>query len=173
MKFKHLAILALILIIVFLYVVPVHHLTTTEFNTQAALSKWRVNKGSSFTIRFTHSVMLTPVYEIYRINDKLEIILSETLFFSYGAGLPENTIYDFEMTEKGFRIYNINQKQEQLVYRTGAAIANHTLMINDMEIPFLTFSKPQTAVEFKIVSGPLIVFLYEEVITWISKKMKM
>ena len=169
MNYKKNISIAIIVLIVILMALPIYHLTATDFYSSEALSKWRVSKVDSFTIRFTHSVMLTPVFETYRINEQLEFILTETVFYSYGAGLPENTIYDFEMIEKGFRIYNINQKIDPLVYRTGASIANHTLIINNIEIPFLAFSKPQTAVEFKTKSRPLIVFLYEEVLTWISK----
>ncbi len=172
MKIKRIVLLGIILIIVLTLTQPVNRLAAVDYKTNEMLTSWRVNDNDSFTIRFTHSVMLTPVYEVYTINDDFEIILTETLFYSYGAGLPENTIYDFEITENGFRIYNINKKLDKLVYRTGATVANHTFIMNKIEIPFLEFSDPQAAVEFKIVSRPLIAFLYEEVLTWISKIMK-
>lgn len=148
---------------------PVIHLRAVDFNTNGVLAEWRVNENDSFTIRFTHSVMLTPVYETYLISEELEIVLAEAVFYSYGAGLPENTEYDFEMIDNGFRIYNINQKLDRLIYRTGATVANHIIHVNNSEIPFLNFSKPQAAVEFRIVSRALIVYLYEEVLAWISK----
>ncbi len=159
MKIRGIVLIGIILIIAFILAFPINRLTAVDYMTGEILTDWRVSAEDSFTIRFTHSVMLTPVYEIYSINDQMEIVLTETLFYSYGAGLPENTIYDFEMTESGFRIYNINKKLDTLVYRTGATVANHTFIMNKIEIPFLAFSEPQAAVEFKIVSRPLIVFL--------------
>lgn len=149
--------------------IPIKYIQSYDYEKGHHLKGWVLREADTFTVRFTHSVARTPVYEIYVINESNEIFLSETFFSSYGAGNPETTPYDFEITEKGFRIYNINQKLDPLVYRTGAIIANHTLILNEKEIPFLHFSKPSTAVGFAIQSRPLIVFLFEEVLSWILK----
>ncbi len=156
-------------IILILLLYPVRHLEASLYNTNTILERWIIGDAEGFTIRFIHSVMLTPVYETYTFNVENEIILTETIFSSYGAGNPENTPYNFEITEKGFRIYNINKSFNDLVYRTGATIANHTIIFNDNEVPFLAFSSPASAVQFKVRTKTSIQFISEEVLLWLQK----
>ncbi len=169
MKFTNNRIVIIVIAIglIFILSIPVRYIRAYNFNTGQYLAGWPLKKESVFTVRFTHSVMRTPVYEMYTVNEGNEILLSETLFLSYGAGNPETTPYDFEITDEGFRIYNINQKISPLVYRTGAIIANHTLILNQKEIPFLNFSEPATAVGFEVKRKGLFAFLVEEVLSWI------
>jgi len=125
---------------------------------------WRIIPDEPFGIIYTHSVQLSPVTELYHINTLGELILDETLFSTYGAGLPATTPYDFEITEDSFRIFNIQLKMEHLVYRTGAVRANHRLLIRDRDIPFVTFSSPGQAVEFTSIRAPLLYYVIKEVI---------
>lgn len=137
------------MVIILLYFIPVDLLVASDFRTNDYLKSWRLDEGESFTVVYTHSVELTPVWETYTIQDG-EIILTETYFKSYGAGLPASTPYKFEITEEGFRIYEINKVIDDLTYRTGAVRANHTLIINDLIYDFLDFSAPREGVKFEI-----------------------
>lgn len=142
-------ILLIFIILLFLNLYKIEVLEARDFKTNQYLKSWTVKEGASFTVAYTHSVQLCPVTETYVIKDG-EIILTETYFESFGAGLPASTPYTFEMKNKGFRIYNINEVIENLVYRTGAERANHELIYNNISYKFLDFSKPRTGVEFKI-----------------------
>lgn len=138
-------------------------LARDDFNGKH-LGMWKLNYEEPFSIIYTHSVELTPVIETYHINTSDDLILDETIFHSYGAGLPSTTTYDFEMKEDQFRIYNINKKMDDLVYRTGAVRANHRLLIKNKDIPFLTFSEPREAVEFSAIRTSLLNYVIKEVI---------
>jgi hypothetical protein len=141
-------ILCLLVIIFLLGSIPIQVLVASDFKTDEYLKSWRISHGEEFSVIYTHSVQLTPVSEIYLIN-KDEIILKETYFHSYGAGLPSTTKYKFEITEDGFRIYDINEIMNNLIYRTGAVRANHKLLLGGKEYKFLDFSKPREGVRLE------------------------
>lgn len=148
-------------LLLLLYFVPIKVLLATDFKTNDYIKSWKIKDGESFTVEYIHSVQLTPVSEIYTI-DKNNIILSESYFQSYGAGLPSTTPYKFEITEDGFRIYEINEIMEYLIYRTGAERANHRLILRDKEYTFLEFTKPRMGVEFNIQNISIIRYIVRE-----------
>lgn len=151
-----------ILILLFLNFYIITVLEARDFRSNEYLRSWRVKEGASFIIAYIHSVELCPVTETYVINDG-EIILKETYFESFGAGLPASTPYTFEMKNKGFRIYNIDEVIDNLVYRTGAERANHELIYNNISYKFLDFSKPRTGVEFKVNKVSLLTHIINKV----------
>ncbi|MCQ4922633.1 DUF1850 domain-containing protein [Tissierella carlieri] len=146
-----------------LSICPVKVLITTDYKTNDYIKSWQIRNRESFTIEYTHSVQLTPVSETYIINGN-DIILVESYFQSYGAGLPSTTPYEFEITDKGFRIYDINEVMENLIYGTGTERANHKLIINDNEYEFLEFTKPRISVEFNVKKIMLISYIVREVL---------
>lgn len=154
----------LIPILLILLLWPHTWLLAQDDRSDAHLGMWRIQTDEPFGIIYTHSVQLSPVTERYHIDKTGDLILDETLFSTYGAGLPATTPYDFEITEDSFRIFNIQLKMDHLVYRTGAVRANHRLLIRDQDIPFITFSSPGQAVEFTSKSAPLLYYVIKEVI---------
>ncbi len=144
-----LVIYLIIFISILFFFIPVDVLMAENFRTDEYLKSWIIREGEKFTVLYTHSVELTPVSETYRIDDE-EIILTETWFKSYGAGLPASSPYKFEINHKGFRIYEINQVMDGLTYRTGAVRANHRLILKDKVYDFLDFSNPREGVRFEI-----------------------
>lgn len=153
-------IIVLIFILIVSLLIPIQTLVAEDYDKGEFLNVWRVKDG--FTIAYTHSVELTEVLEIYGIEED-KIVLEETYFHSYGAGLPATTPYDFEITPDGFRIFNIDETMETLVYRTGAVRANHKLFIEDNEYDFLDFSEGQTAVHFQIEKMSFLEYFTKEV----------
>lgn len=151
-------ILLISLIILLASFIPVKVLLAKDFRTNEYLDAWPITDGDSFSVLYTHSVQLCPVSETYIIRDE-NIILTETYFESFGAGLPSSTPYKFEITSTGFRIYEINELMDKLVYRTGAVRANHVLELNNKEYAFLEFSKPRTGVEFLIKDLSILSYL--------------
>ncbi len=149
----------LIIMVLYLYRTPA--LIARDFFTQKYLKSWIMKEDEIFTVAYTHSVELCPVTETYLIKGN-RIILTETYFESFGAGLPATTPYTFEIKDKGFRIYNINEVMNSMVYRTGAERANHELIYRNKTYKFLDFSEPRTGVEFQFNSISLLAYIIKE-----------
>lgn len=143
--------------------VPIKVLVAKDYKTEEYIKSWKVKEDETFTVLYTHSVQLTPVTETYRVEEK-NIILTDSFFHSLGAGLPATTPYKFRLKDEGFEIYDINQKLEYLVYRTGAERANHKLIFEDKDIEydFLDFSKPRTGLRFQIDNISILSFILRE-----------
>lgn len=156
-------VVVLLIFIIFLLISfhPVQVLYARDMQTKDLLKTWLISKEMSFSVKYIHSVERTPVWETYSLNQD-EIILEETIFQSFGAGLPATSPYDFDIVEEGFRLYNINQKMTNLVYRTGAVRANHELLIGDKSYPFLEFSEPREGVKFETQNMAYISYLARE-----------
>src|SRR5699024_3612052 len=157
-------ILTIIMILLIISLYPINILEASDYRTDNYLKGWQMKKGDKFHIKHIHSVQLVPVVEVYSIDNKNNIILEESYFHSYGDGLPATTPYKFEITEKGFRIYDINEKMDNLIYRTGVIKANHQVYIRGQYYPFLDFSEGKTSVIFKVKKTSLLKYLVREVI---------
>ncbi|NLJ78590.1 MAG: DUF1850 domain-containing protein [Tissierellia bacterium] len=142
---------------------PIDILQASNHRTGAYLTGWKVRKGDRFHIEYIHSIQLTPVIESYYIDEYKQIILEESYFHSYGAGLPSETPYEFEITKDGFRIYGIEEVMDDLVYRTGAIRANHEIFLRGKAYPFLGFSEPGEGVKFEMKKVPLLQYIAKEV----------
>ena len=108
-----------------------------------------------FTVRFLHSWAKTYVYEIFQVDEN-NIILKETIYEDFGAGLPHESEPGRPMSmtiENGkIHIRDINKIVPNLQIRTGRVIASHTLIYGDRYVPFSDFAAPGSAVIFKIES---------------------
>lgn len=164
-RFNTLSILKLLIIgiilVIFLSIIPIEILLAVDYKTGDYIKSWRIEDKETFIVEHTHSVQLTTVSEKYIVEGQ-DIILTEARFQSFGAGLPATTPYKFEITDDGFRIYDINQKMEYLVYRAGAERANHRLILDDIKYYFLDFTKPRTGVRFIIDKTPYLYFIIKE-----------
>jgi len=90
-----------IIIIIILFFIPVYTLELKSFPDGEFIFKQKVQPGVEFTLKYTHSVALTPVWEIFIIDKDYQIVLIETDFLDHGAGLPyttfENEIFVLKM----------------------------------------------------------------------------
>ena len=150
-----------IILIIILSFIPIRVLLASDYKTGDYIKSWKIKDGDIFLVEHTHSVQLTTVSEKYLIDGQ-DIILTESWFQSFGAGLPATTPYEFELTEDGFRIYDINEKMEYLVYRAGAVKANHRLIYNNKQYDFLDFTEPRTGVRFSTNKMPYFIFKIRE-----------
>lgn len=107
-----------------------------------------------FVISYTHSVNKGRVHDFYEWDDSGILIMRETEFVSYGAGIPEPGETPgayFETTPDGYFIRNINRKIPRLVMGVGL-IAHHTIRFDGKdgtigeEIPFTDLFEPQTSI---------------------------
>ena len=160
LSIKKIIIISIILVI-FLSSIPIRILLALDYKSGDYIKSWRIEDEDTFIVEHTHSVQLTPVSEKYAI-ERQDIILIEAKFHSFGAGLPATSPYKFEISDQGFRIYDINQKMNDLVYRTGSERANHRLIIDNRYYYFLDFTEVGTGLRFVVDRTPYIYFIIRE-----------
>lgn len=153
-------IIGIILSLVF-FLYPIKTLQIIDSQTNKYLKSWRIKNGDNFTIEYIHSVEKSPVLENYIVDGK-DIILLDTYFQSFGAGLPATTPYSFEKTEEGFRVYDINEKIDNLIYRVGAAERNHKLILKNREYKFLDFSEHKMGVKLEVQNMTRLSYIVKE-----------
>jgi hypothetical protein len=76
---------------VFIVLFPMSSLEVRDINDNRTLFMSRVSKGETFEIRYIHSVEKIPVAGIFKVSDENRIEVEESIFSSYGAGLPSDT----------------------------------------------------------------------------------
>jgi len=119
-----------LLIVVIIITLNISFLTIElkEHTNQKIVLQKIVKPGDNFSLKYTHSVAQTPVWEIFEITDKGGLILTETCFSDHGAGLPytnfENEIFIKE--DNKFKIKNMSREIElPLYYRIGEIRDNY------------------------------------------------
>jgi hypothetical protein len=119
-----------LLIVVIIITINISFLTIElkEHTNQKIILQKIVKPGDIFSLKYTHSVAQTPVWEIFKITDKGGLILIETYFSDHGAGLPytnfENEIFIKE--DNKFKIKNMSREIElPLYYRVGEIRENY------------------------------------------------
>lgn len=132
-------------------IVPIKVLELSRYPDNEVLNYYEINDNSYIGVSYIHSVEKTETSEWYKIN-KDKLVLMEQKFKSQGAGLPSDSLYEFEKNEDGYRLFNINKEMENVIYRRGRVIANHTLDIDGKVINFKEFSNPGQAVIFRVTN---------------------
>ena len=139
LKKKYIALFGLsivIIIIIVLFFIPVYTLELRLFSDGETIFKQKVQPGDKFTLKYTHSVALTPVWEIFIIDKDYQIILIETDFLDHGAGLPYSA-FDQEifMEEEGrFKIKNMHRVIPTPIYYRIGAVRENIFYFKDKEI---------------------------------------
>jgi hypothetical protein len=70
---------------------PLSSLEIRDIHDNRILFMSFVSKGETFEIRYIHSVERVPVAGIFRVIEGNRIEVEESIFSSYGAGLPSDT----------------------------------------------------------------------------------
>ncbi|HER23590.1 MAG TPA: DUF1850 domain-containing protein [Candidatus Atribacteria bacterium] len=114
-------------IIMMLFFIPLRTLEVKSFPDGEVIFIQKIQPGDQFILKYTHSVALTPVWEIFNLNKDYQIVLIETDFLDHGAGLPYAT-FDQEIfvEEEGrFKIKNMHRIiPTPIYYRIGAIREN-------------------------------------------------
>jgi hypothetical protein len=101
---------ALVLSVALLTVPGPRRLVVSRADDGEILAAFPVDQGETIQIGFTHSVNLSPVKDIYEINENY-MILRATVFQTYGAGIPildDGIGTEFRSTPEGFEITGID-----------------------------------------------------------------
>jgi len=139
LKNKYVALFGLfivIIIIIILFFLPAYTLEFRSFSNGELYFIQRVKPDDKFTLKYTHSVALTPVWEMFEIDKKYQITLIETDFLDHGAGLPYATFEDeIFMEEEGrFKIKNMHRVIPTPIYYRIGAIRENIFYFKDKEI---------------------------------------
>jgi hypothetical protein len=70
---------------------PLSSLEVRDIHDDRVLFMKPVSKGDTFEIRYIHSVERVPVAGIFKVINGNRIAVQESIFSSYGAGLPSDT----------------------------------------------------------------------------------
>jgi len=119
--------LSIVIIIIILFFIPIYTLEFRSFPDSEIVFSQKVQPGDKFTLKYTHSVALTPVWEIFIIDKDYQIVLIETDFLDHGAGLPYTTFENeiFVEEEGRFKIENMHRIiPTPIYYRIGAEREN-------------------------------------------------
>jgi hypothetical protein len=114
----------------------VYTLELKTFKESKLIFKQRIHPGEEFTLKYTHSVALTPVWEIFTIDDKYQIVLIETDFLDHGAGLPYTAFnQEIFVDEDGrFKIKNMHRVMPSPIYYMVGEIREIFFYFKDEEI---------------------------------------
>lgn len=123
----------LIPVLLFWILLPVHTLTVTDLSTGGVIIRHPVAPGDTFKSVYIHSLELTPVWEYFQIDARYDIILTDTLYESTGAGLPIPIAGQDTFRKEGrqFHIFNIQRRLPAIVLRVNSAYENR-IMLNDV-----------------------------------------
>jgi hypothetical protein len=80
-----------LLLLVLAAVFPLSSLEVRDIDDNRVLFMSPISKGETFEIRYIHSVEKIPVAGIFMVSDGNRIEVKESIFSSYGAGLPFDT----------------------------------------------------------------------------------
>jgi len=125
-----------IIIIIILFFMSIYTLELRPFPDGELIFKQKVQSGDKFILKYTHSVALTPVWEIFIIDKDYQIVLIETDFLDHGAGLPYAT-FDKEIfveEEDRFKIKNMHRIIPTPIYYRIGAIRENIFYFKDKEI---------------------------------------
>jgi len=125
-----------IIIIIILFLIPIYTLELRSFPDGELIFKQKGQPGDEFILKYTHSVALTPVWEIFIIDKDYQIVLIETDFLDHGAGLPYATFDNeiFVKEEGRFKIKNMYRIIPTPIYYRIGAIRENYFYFKDKEI---------------------------------------
>ena len=107
-----------------------------------------------FAVRFLHSWARSPVDELFQVDSGNNIVLKETIYEDFGAGLPHEPeqgrpLSSMTVENGKIHIRGIDRIVPDLQVRTGRFVAGHTLIYGDKHVPFSDFAAPGSTVIFK------------------------
>ncbi|QQK74796.1 DUF1850 domain-containing protein [Salicibibacter cibarius] len=127
----------LLLLIVFWEQTPKLQVVATASND--VLFEEEIQPGDTFFHEYIHSVMKTPIREVFEINDDFEIVSKETWTQAFGAGIPYDSNEPIRKEDDFYIIPDDGRVVEELrlipsnLYTHTFEFKNETLYLSDME----------------------------------------
>lgn len=111
--------------------------------------RYPMKEGERFSVEFKHSINLSPVIDVYQIEDG-NIYVEETIYYHFGAGVQTelNEGETLSYGEDGSMIVgNIHQLRNNVGYIVGT-VYDHLLTVNGREISLRDLCGKNAAVRF-------------------------
>ena len=133
----------LICIALYWWLIPLTIIVKTESGTCLTVP---TRIGDTFSLRYTHSVHKTPVWENFVITGVDGLILTSTEYRSYGVGMPSLPSEGvFTQLDDRFILTNLNRSFSQIPIRVGPE-AQLSLVHHGQEYPLYEWFEPGTLV---------------------------
>lgn len=144
---------SLITFLIFLIIVmPLQYLKIEDLNNVEVNAVFPVREGEVFTIKYTHSVELLPVYETYLIKER-QIWLQETRFYSFGAGMGLLEGRGVYLEQNGMmKIRDLSEIIEPLILRTGE-LSKHQFIYRDQSYALTDIFGTEARLIFEVSRG--------------------
>ena len=124
-------------------------------NNNFLLDIYEFDDKKEFSIQFIHSVNNSPVIDYYTIDDNNNIIITQTTYYGFGAGV-QTELNNNEKIKYGnngeMTVTNINKIISPLVYIVGT-VSHHTMNINNNSIILDEKYGRNTHIRFEIKGG--------------------
>ena len=128
---------------------PHYFLTLRNRDTGELYGRYPMKEGERFSVEFKHSINLSPVIDVYQIEDG-NIYVEETIYYHFGAGVQTelNEGETLSYGEDGSMIVgNIHQLRNNVGYIVGT-VYDHLLTVNGREISLRDLCGKNAAVRF-------------------------
>ena len=132
-----------------LFISPRRCLTVRDRDSGQVYARYPLPEEGRFSVTFRHSVNLSPVTDVYVIEDG-DIYVEETIYYHFGAGVQTQLNEGETLTygEDGSMIIgNIHQQRNNVGYIVGT-VYDHVLQINGQEISLRDLCGRNTAIRF-------------------------
>jgi len=115
--------------------------------------------GDEFEIRYTHSVARTLVIEKFRVTPDRQMLLYETVYQDFGAGLPSEPDEGakMELTPFGVRITGMERVMSSIPLRVGS-IARHQIALGSDVIDLISLVESGERVDIAVAAKALLPF---------------
>ena len=124
-------------------------------NNNFLLDIYEFDDKKEFSIQFIHSVNNSPVIDYYTIDDNNNIIITQTTYYGFGAGV-QTELNNNEKIKYGnngeMTVTNINKIISPLVYIVGT-VSHHTMNINNNNIILDEKYGRNTHIRFEVKGG--------------------
>jgi len=136
-------------------------LTLFYYQEDIVYDRFLVKANDEFTMRWIHSVELTPWEETFKISDENEIILDRTRFKQFGAGVPDSAGNKTEIKDGYIVFSGINQVMDEIPYGI-SKFTEHTVIIQETEYPLYQYIQDGHRIVFYTEKVSIFKYIFEE-----------
>ncbi|KAB3532755.1 DUF1850 domain-containing protein [Alkaliphilus pronyensis] len=132
----------LLIVLLLTLIIFIIHLTLPVYSAVKIFSDFNTTKyfivkeNSELYIDYIHSVMKTPVRDVFEVKKNNTLLLVRTEYSSFGAGLPTENYGTIQLVDGVYINRGINKELTIIPLRVGA-IANHKVQLEDGRFIFL------------------------------------
>lgn len=114
-------------------------------------------EAGTFELHWIHSIEHEEWYEVYEVRDE-DLLLTETYFKTFGAGVPTDSEVPPEITEDGFVKFTVNDTYPELYMNVSENVKTKIIQ-NEEEYLLYEMYDSNTSVKVSIENRPLFMQL--------------